>query len=278
MNSSQELNITTNNNSIALKSINAIEESPPIIQLETDNVQTVEIQLPTLTVTTIISDYKPISSTIAPNSFWEFLNNTFVTGGNNLLNPPGKPRVIKETEFTLLPYYTGLKDGKPSIEEESPITEELNEAIAKSNKQKIIEYFGEPAPFRIDWKFDAFEVISKKSIQIDMTGKTNSDKISIQLKRTNFDQNVVSIKFPQVDKLYLIKAKATITDNYGKRGVSEFVFWNYYSTISKDELFAFINSNTSGNKNFKRIASQYAEDAKYTAEELIYILQAFRTN
>ncbi len=141
----------------------------------------------------------------------------------SLLHPP-------HWEVDMTPVYAPLKEGEPSIEEESPIAEELHEAIRKRNPERLAKVFGSSQPLTIQWSYAATNLITGQAVSVTTNASANPAAVRVAITDGPIPSGTLRITFPNQSKpdLYELVVTATISDTLGNTGSFSERIWSHY--------------------------------------------------
>jgi hypothetical protein len=134
---------------------------------------------------------------------------------------PGGLRLIRvpEWELSVDPQYAPVREGKPSPEDESAPSEELNSILMRRDAARLRGLFGSEQPFQVQWVFEAANVVTGQSVPVRVGG-TGESEVSITLLPSAIPDSRLNVRFPAQPEgaLYELVATATMTDTFGMRG------------------------------------------------------------
>lgn len=153
------------------------------------------------------------------------------TGAPPTSRPPSKVSVLRPTEWrmALTPYYAPTRDGLPSLEDDSPVGEQINEAIREHDPRRLTQVFGSTQPFTIKWSFAATNLVTQQPVAVKTTDPTDPAAVRVQMPDAAVPSSALQITFPTEPSsgLYELQVTATITDTLGHSGQSTEEIWSH---------------------------------------------------
>ncbi|KRQ98717.1 hypothetical protein CQ12_38015 [Bradyrhizobium jicamae] len=124
-----------------------------------------------------------------------------------------------EWEISVDPQYAPIREGKPSAEDDSPPSEELNSILMSRDAARLKDLFGAEQPFQVQWTFEATNVVTGQSAPVRVGG-TGDSEIGITRLPSAIPDNRLNVRFPSKPDgaLYELIATATMIDTFGMKG------------------------------------------------------------
>ena len=149
----------------------------------------------------------------APGGWPTFLAAAGAGVGDSL--PTATLRRATVLGLTVDAHYAALREGAPSAEDETPLTEELNETVTAGTSERLQGLFGSPRPFSVSWSFSAHNLSRDLPAKV-VVGQSAPAAVSVLIG----DQGAVAggaieVRFPVGGELFELVAKATVSDPYG---------------------------------------------------------------
>jgi hypothetical protein len=109
--------------------------------------------------------------------------------------------------------YAPLRQGAVSPEDDSPLTETLNEAL-KQRGRRARRLFGTTEPLKIRWRFTARDAVSGQAVPVRVNRPAAASEITV---RTGSPTRRLSVTFPDTGTVYRLTARARTHDPFGDR-------------------------------------------------------------
>jgi hypothetical protein len=222
----------------------------------------------------------PVTAELAPKA-WPSLAKAagakVITAG-----PPLPLRHVPAWRLEVAPAYAAAKDGKPSLEDDSPWVEELNEALAEGETRQMERLFGTRQPFETAWRFEAVDVSTgeRVAVAVDQPRAQGGVRVATepgQLGQLRVPDTGVRVEFPSGpgDQVYRLRATAAVRDTFGNSGQVEFEVWSHVLSVESeahiDALVSRVASMAEVSGRLLSLAAQEAEPldpvVDFTAQE-----------
>jgi len=184
-------------------------------------------------------------------------------GAQATAGPPGTIEHVQTWQLDLSPVYAPLREGQVSPGEESPFTEEINEAIVEHQEDRLEELFGTPQPFTITWSFQATNLSTNKPVPVRVGAAAAPTEVHVQLLHEQFPNGGAKVTFPAqpADQIYEVEAAAQVRDTTGAFNTVQHRFWSHIVAGDAEQLA-------------DNMVPAVAELASVSAEELMAALQS----
>ncbi len=125
---------------------------------------------------------------------------------------------LNQVSLKIEPKYVFIKEGRPALEEASPITDTMNNTLL-GPKEEIRNMFGTVDVIKSKFSFKAKNIITGKNIKISQ-GRINKSKISVQILERNSNLPLLIITFPKDTSLSIYELEISVeqTDVFGNKG------------------------------------------------------------
>lgn len=150
-----------------------------------------------------------------------------------------KLSALNELEVRFRPGYSLYNGKEPMTDSQSSFANELNEAVAKKDRQKLQRLFNSAEPFNVSWTFEAMDVASGKSVPVytPESAVAGGGGVQVQTTSTDWANDTLKIKFPSTGATGIVelRAKASVTDKKGKTAVVEHRVWSHgFQSVDKN--------------------------------------------
>lgn len=144
-------------------------------------------------------------------------------------------------QIDLTPIYAPLRDGIPSLEDESPIAEQLNETIRQNDGARLQQVFGSAQPFTIQWAYSARNLITGQPVAVKTDGAVTANDIRVEKTAGPFEGGALRVSFPAqpTPGLYEMETTVTIKDTLGNTGRFTATIWSHFLVgVPPDQMAA----------------------------------------
>jgi hypothetical protein len=164
--------------------------------------------------------------------------------------PPAKVVKIDEWKVEAIPSYAPSREGRLEREGDSVFSAEINEVLIRKDNKRLNQLFGQKQPFKVEWTFNATNLITGAAVPVEVGKGTASDKVILEKVINSLGNTDVKVNFPNQDAhaVFEIVASANMTDSNGNTGTVQRRFSSHYIALtpetSDDELLSLIASVT----------------------------------
>jgi hypothetical protein len=199
------------------------------IEIQTPSGEIVRVGLPANMLAPLVSSRTTLSAGSAPAGWTSF---TAAAGGPALRGAPPtglQLRAARTVEVSVKPFYAPVRDGKPSREDDSAVSEEMNEILARGNETSVRRLFNSNQAIReITWSFAAKSLKSGRTMTVK-TASGAEGEIEIQFPPAKPLRSKVNIIFPSASdsELYEVTAQAEVTDALDNKATAARSVWSH---------------------------------------------------
>lgn len=112
--------------------------------------------------------------------------------------------------------YAPMREGAVSPEDDSPLTEALNEALEeRGGRARVL--FGTTEPMKIRWTFSARDAVSGQAVPVRVNQPAAASEIAV---RTGSPTRRLRVTFPDTGAVYRLTATARTRDPFGDRAAT----------------------------------------------------------
>jgi hypothetical protein len=155
--------------------------------------------------------------------------------------PPLHPRHVPEWRVEAAPTYAAVKDGEPSLEDESPWVEEINSAVADGEARQMERLFGTTQPFQTEWQFEAVNLSTRERIPVAVDqpragGGVRVETMPGEVGRLSVPDAAIRVEFPPgaSDPVYYVSATALVRDTFGNSTQAHFEVWSHFLLVESE--------------------------------------------
>jgi hypothetical protein len=146
-------------------------------------------------------------------------------------------RKFQQLQFEISPTYALVRNNEPSLEEDSPFVEELNEVIEDGKPEAIRRLWGAETPIAdVNYSFEAKDVVTGEAVPVRV-GAFAARDIGITILPSEGSSPRLQVDFPQHPEstVYELKIKAEMRDTLGNKGVGERSVWSHGLDVSNQD-------------------------------------------
>jgi len=143
------------------------------------------------------------------------------------LTAPLRVDGVRTWHFEAIPYYAPLRDGEPSPEDESAVSEELNRAILDGSADRLERLFGIAQPFTFRWVFYAVDATTGEPVPVVASEDASGEAVGVVSRDGRFPNSILQVTFPKTNRLIKLYAVASATDTLGNEARVEKIIWSH---------------------------------------------------
>jgi hypothetical protein len=142
-------------------------------------------------------------------------------------------RRTDQIRVDVAPYYAPIRDGKPSREEDSPFSEELNEALTTKDVARTRKFFGERPMKQANLSFSAKNLSNGEDVQVRI-GEPAANLISVRVLAGTEHNTSIAVNFPPelTSSIIQLTATAEMVDAFGNKGTVSRTVWSHSLTAT----------------------------------------------
>jgi hypothetical protein len=143
--------------------------------------------------------------------------------------PPAQLLTIPQWRLQAAPSYAVRREGQISIEDDSPMAEELTEVVRSGNSARMKELFGSTTPFKVDWSFQAINLITGSQVPVKLGQNVRATEVRVELLPGPVSNGEIRVTFPTQppNAIYELTATARMTDSLGTAGELRHRVWSH---------------------------------------------------
>jgi hypothetical protein len=156
--------------------------------------------------------------------------------------PPTSVLYVREWQLEIAPGYARTKEGRPSPEDESPWSEEINSVLENGEPTEIESLFGAKLPFPVSWKFQAINLSTGEEVPVALNEEGTPQAVHVLLlpgKKGGLDvlDAAARVIFPESsdNSVYRLNATAIMEDTFGNTAEVDFEIWSYLLAVENNE-------------------------------------------
>jgi hypothetical protein len=120
---------------------------------------------------------------------------------------------VRKWDVSVASMYAPVRRGAPSPEDDSPLTETLNEAV-RNRGRRARALFGTTEPLKVRWSFVARDAVSGRAVRVRVNRPAAASEIAV---RTGSPTRKLTVTFPATGTVYRLTATARTRDPFGAR-------------------------------------------------------------
>ena len=149
--------------------------------------------------------------------------------------PPGIFGAAKTVDLLVTPLYVPVREGQAHAEEGSPVSEYLNESIAKESGQRMRNLAKKQNPFTLKWKFKAINLNTGKGVKVTTGSSGPNEAVKVSIGRKHYENDQLNVQFPSDGGVYELRATLQLQDEFGNRSDKTYTLWSHYAQADQNE-------------------------------------------
>ena len=200
-----------------------------VLELQLDSGETVRHTLPPLGLVPRVATATPADA-VANEGGWPGLVKA-AKGNADLPAPPRAVREVRRYDLRLTTGYAPLRHGRPAAEEDSAVSERLNETLREGD-DAWPALFGSGPPITTGWSFTATDLTTGARVPVVVGVAAGPSEVRVEIPTSPLPGETVSITFPSqpAGHLFEVVATAKSRDVFGARGDMQQRVWSYVLT------------------------------------------------
>ncbi len=155
--------------------------------------------------------------------------------------PPGRVERVRKWRVDIAPSYAPVRAGQLSPGEDSPIVEELDEAIRTGEVERLEELFGSSQPFEVAWSFRATNLTTGADVPVSVGTPAAGTEVGVALlagRVLNVPNGSFEVTFPAQPPtdIYELEATAEVTDTNGFSNTVRHRLWSHVLSGKAEQL------------------------------------------
>ncbi len=206
--------------------------------LQTQSGESLGLNIPPLTLALLVSEESVERSTPDADA-WTALS--AAAGGDEVEStPPGAVLGSAVWEVELAPLYATARFGRPSLEDESPIAEALNDELHTADTDRVVELFGSARPIESQWTYVATDVVSGDTLPVAVNEPAGPGAVQVNEVAVGTAGSGIQVTFPEQPggRVIRLVASAAASDVFGLEGSTSHTVWSHFWAISDEEADA----------------------------------------
>jgi hypothetical protein len=197
-----------------------------VLELQLDSGETVRHTLPPLGLVPRVATATPADAA-ANESGWPGLVKA-VKGKADLPAPPRALQEVRRYDLRLTTGYAPLRHGRPAAEEDSAVSERLNETLREGEDAWPV-LFGSGPPITTGWSFTATDLTTGARVSVVVGAGAGPRDVRVEIPTSPLPGEKVSVTFPNqpAGHLFEVVATAKSHDVFGASGDMQQRLWSY---------------------------------------------------
>lgn len=166
------------------------------------------------------------------------------TGGNleESIRPPARLQKVSHWQLDVFPEYAPMKDGQAYREDDSPVSDKLNEIINRGYASRLEEFFGSARPFSVEWSYEAKNLTTGEMVLVNSTGNAASNEVQVQMLQDESLTESLKIAFPEEPENTLFELIVTVRmkDTLGNTGEVQHILWSH--ALVEEDSYTLVES------------------------------------
>jgi hypothetical protein len=134
--------------------------------------------------------------------------------------------IVRNWDVSVAAMYAPVRHGAPSPEDDSPLSEALNEAL-RERGDRARTLFGTTEPLKVRWSFTARDAVSGQTVPVRVNRAAAASEIEV---RTDPPTRRLRVRFPGTGAVYRLTATARTRDAFGARAATRHQMTNVVLT------------------------------------------------
>ena len=199
-----------------------------VLELQLDSGETVRHTLPGLGLAPQLAAVP--AEAVAREAGWAGLVKA-AKGRPDLPLPPRAVQEVRRYEVRLATGYAPRRHGRVAAEEDSPVSERLNEAL-REGADAWIALFGPGPPISTAWSFSASDLTTGAPVRVTVGAAAGPGEVRVEIPAAALPGERIDVVFPSqpAGHLFEVVATAKSRDVFGARAELQQRFWSYVLT------------------------------------------------
>lgn len=145
----------------------------------------------------------------------------------NFEHAPPEFKRIEAFTLSASTEWIAYRDGAPGFEEDSPVTEYLNEILGEKENPNYARVFGSESPVSFAWTFEARDITRGTVVSVNPSDHATSRDVTTKMSSSKYANDTVEIGFPEGTELVSVFVTIKVSDVFGTSYFAEYEVTNY---------------------------------------------------